>query len=56
MANIDLNCPECGRILEIDGAGAELKVICPNCDADLLLSLIQVFRLQSPDSWNRGAP
>ena len=49
MADIIFNCPEFGGNLEIDGAGAGLKVNCPTCNADLWVPLTNVVPLQDPD-------
>jgi endogenous inhibitor of DNA gyrase (YacG/DUF329 family) len=50
MADIILNCPECGKNLEIDGAGAGLKVNCPTCHADLWISLTNAAPSQKPET------
>ena len=31
MADIEFNCPECGKHLSVDGKGAGLEVPCPEC-------------------------
>lgn len=49
MADITLNCPECGGNLAIDGAGAGLKVNCPKCNADLWVPVTTVVPLQNPN-------